>query len=64
MHLEAAMRAAVTRAYAAAGLHLKERDAESLARIYADWALGSDDGVVERVESKLARSLGAGLNAI
>jgi hypothetical protein len=57
--LEAGMKAAVARAYAAAGLSLKDRDAESLARIYARWAAGSDDGVIERIERKLARSLGA-----
>lgn len=59
MHLEGALKTAVRRAYAAAGLTLKDRDAESLARIYADWASGCDEGIVERIERKLALSLGA-----
>ncbi|MDB5439411.1 MAG: hypothetical protein JWM33_1838 [Caulobacteraceae bacterium] len=58
MDLEVALRGAVARAYAAAGLRLAERDAESLARIYAAWAGGCDQGIVDRIEQKLARSLG------
>jgi hypothetical protein len=56
--LEERLRAAVVRVYAAARARLSERDADSLARVYADWAAGCDDGVVERVERALARSLG------
>lgn len=48
----------MARVYQAAGLRLAERDVYSLARVYADWAAGCDDGVVDRVERALARSLG------
>ena len=56
--LEERLRAAVTRVYQAAGLRLGERDVYSLARVYADWAAGCDESVVDRVERVLARSLG------
>lgn len=58
MDLEDHLRAVVKRAYAAAGVALRERDADSLARVYADWAGGADHGVVDRIERALARSLG------
>ena len=61
MNLEEDLKAAVTRAYEAAGLRLPEKHAASLARVYADWASGVDEGVVHRVERALARSLGVGL---
>jgi hypothetical protein len=59
LDLEERLRAAVTRAYRAAGLHLQEPHLSSLAGVYAAWAAGADDGVVERVERALAASLGA-----
>jgi hypothetical protein len=58
MDLEERLKAAVTRAYEAAGLQLHERHAASLAGVYADWAVGADDRVVERLERALAASLG------
>ena len=60
MGLEERLRAAVERAYAAAGLRLREHDIDSLATTYATWAENADDGVVERLERALARSLGVG----
>jgi len=56
--LEERLKVAVTRAYAAAGLALRDRDVDSLASTYAAWAENADDGVVDRVERALARSLG------
>lgn len=58
MDLEERLKAAVVRAYRAAGLHLHEKHALSLASVYAAWAAGADDGVVERIERALAASLG------
>ena len=57
-HLEERLRAAVARAYQCAGLRLAERDLESLAQVYARWAKGADEGVVDRIERALAASLG------
>lgn len=58
MDLEERLRAAVVRAYAAAGLALQERHVESLASVYAAWAGNADDGVVAKIERALANSLG------
>lgn len=58
MDLEERLKSAVIRAYEAAGLRLPERQVASLARVYADWAAGADDGVVDRLERALAASLG------
>lgn len=56
---EGRLRAAIGRAYQAAGLRLRERDLASLAAVYAGWAEGADEGVVGRIERALAASLGA-----
>lgn len=61
MDLEERIREAVARVYTRAGVQLRERHAASLARVYADWAAEADDGVVERIERALARSLGVAL---
>lgn len=58
MDLEDRIKTAVARAYRAAGVQLNDKHAGSLARVYADWAQGADDGVVERIERALATSLG------
>jgi hypothetical protein len=55
--LEERMRAAVVRAYRAAGVDLHEKHIASLAWVYATWAGSADDGVVERVEQALIHSL-------
>lgn len=55
---EGRLRAAIGRAYQAAGLRLRERDLASLASVYAGWAAGADEGVVGRIERALAASLG------
>jgi hypothetical protein len=57
--LEERFKAAVLRAYAAAGMRLDDFHVASLARVYATWAEGSDERVVHRVERALAASLGA-----
>ena len=57
--MEERLRAAVERAYEAAGMRLPQHHVASLARVYSDWADGADDGVVDRIERALARSLGA-----
>ena len=59
MGLQEQLAAAVARAYAAAGVRVRETDVDSLAEIYAKWAAGADEGVVDRLERALARSLGA-----
>jgi hypothetical protein len=56
--LQEQLAAAVARAYAAAGVYVRETDIDSLANTYAAWAEGADDGVVQRLERALARSLG------
>lgn len=58
MDLEERLKTAVARAYRAAGVRLQEHHADSLARVYAAWAEGADDGVVDRLERALAASLG------
>jgi hypothetical protein len=57
--MEERLRAAVARAYQSAGMRLSDHHVESLARVYCDWAAEADDGVVDRIERALARSLGA-----
>jgi hypothetical protein len=58
--LEVRLRAAVERAYRAAGVRLEDRHLRSLACVYADWAAEAeaDAGVVDRIERALAASLG------
>jgi hypothetical protein len=60
--LEERLKVAVVRAYEAAGLQLHERHVASLAGVYADWAAGADDRIVERLERALAASLGVAVN--
>lgn len=55
---EQRLKAAIGRAYQAAGLRLREHDLASLAAVYAGWAAGVDEGVVGRIERALAASLG------
>lgn len=55
--LEQRMQAAVGRAYAAARLKPAQGEIADLARTYARWAGGCDDGVVERLERKLTAFL-------
>ena len=62
LHLEVRLRAAVVRAYAAAGLTLPEKHVASLASVYAAWAAHAGEGVVERIERALVASLGATAN--
>jgi hypothetical protein len=59
MDREEQMRDAIGRAYAAAGLSLEEHHLESLAKVYAAWSQGADEGIVQRMERALVASLGA-----
>ena len=61
IHLEERLRAAVVRAYAAAGLTLPEKHVASLASVYAEWGADAGDALVERIERALAASLGVRL---
>ena len=58
MELEARLKVAVARVHRAAGIDLAEKHLESLARVYADWGEGADEGIVDRIERALAKSLG------
>jgi hypothetical protein len=48
--LETQLKAAIARAYDSAGVYLHEKHLASLASVYAAWAEGVDETVVDRIE--------------
>ncbi len=60
MSLEERLRAAVIRAYDSAGVRPSRSEVTALAKVYAHWAEGSDEGVAHRVERQLAAFLRGG----
>jgi hypothetical protein len=60
MSLEERLQAAVIRAYDSAGVRPSPREVTALAKVYAHWAEGSDEGVARRVETQLAAFLRGG----
>jgi len=60
MDLEERLQAAVIRAYDLAGVRPSQSEVTALAKVYAHWAEGSDEGIAGRVERQLAAFLRGG----